>query len=313
MVTETQELVVFQCVVKHASYARAAEELSLSASGVSRIVTRLEERLGARLVQRTTRKLSLTEVGAAFHARTSQILTDLADAEAEVQKTVLQPQGVLRVTAPSVFGHLYLAPMLGELLHQFPKLSLDLLLTNRFVDLIEEGMDLAIRIGQLADSRLIARRLCTNHRVLVASPGYIERWGMPERPEDLIRHQCVLFNGFAKPGEWKLMGPGGPVSLTVTGRVSTNNVETLTSAAKQGLGITVGATLSVGPALLSGELVRVLSDYEFEPTAIFAVYTSARQLSTKIRATVDFLADKLSDPPSWDQTLLGKVKGFPKL
>ena len=185
MVTETQELVVFNCVVKHASYARAAEELSLSASGVSRIVTRMEERLGARLVQRTTRKLSLTEAGAAFHARTSQILTDLADAEAEVQKTALQPQGVLRVTAAVVFGHLYLAPMLGELLNQFPKLSLDLLLTNRFVDLIEEGMDLAIRIGQLADSRLIARRLCTNHRVLVASPSYIERWGMPERPEDL--------------------------------------------------------------------------------------------------------------------------------
>ncbi len=313
MVTETQELVVFNCVVKHASYARAAEELSLSASGVSRIVTRMEERLGARLVQRTTRKLSLTEAGAAFHARTSQILTDLADAEAEVQKTALQPQGVLRVTAAVVFGHLYLAPMLGELLNQFPKLSLDLLLTNRFVDLIEEGMDLAIRIGQLADSRLIARRLCTNHRVLVASPSYIERWGMPERPEDLTRHQCVLFNGFPKPSEWKLIGPDGPVSVAVAGRVATNNVETLTSAAKQGLGITVGATLSVGPALLSGELVRVLSDYEFEPTAIFAVYTSARQLSTKIRATVDFLANKLADPPSWDQRLLGKVKGFPKL
>ena len=313
MVTETQELVVFHCVVKHASYARAAEELSLSASGVSRIVTRMEERLGARLVQRTTRKLSLTEAGAAFHARTSQILTDLADAEAEVQKTALQPQGVLRVTAAVVFGHLYLAPMLGELLHQFPKLSLDLLLTNRFVDLIEEGMDLAIRIGQLADSRLIARRLCTNHRVLVASPSYIERWGMPACPEDLTRHQCVLFNGFPKPGEWKLIGPDGPVSVAVAGRVATNNVETLTSAAKQGLGITVGATLSVGPALLSGELVRVLSDYEFEPTAIFAVYTSARQLSTKIRATVDFLTQKLSDPPSWDQRLLGKVPGFSKL
>ena len=312
MVTETQELVVFNCVVKHASYARAAEELSLSASGVSRIVTRLEERLGARLVQRTTRKLSLTEAGAAFHARTSQILTDLADAEAEVQKTVLQPQGVLRVTAAVVFGHLYLAPMLGELLNQFPKLSLDLLLTNRFVDLIEEGMDLAIRIGQLADSRLIARRLCTNHRVLVASPSYIEQWGMPERPEDLTRHQCVLFNGFPKPSEWKLIGPDGPVSVSIAGRVATNNVETLTSAAKQGLGITVGATLSVGPALLSGELVRVLSDYEFEPTAIFAVYTSARQLSTKIRATVDFLTEKLSDPPSWDQRLLGKVPGFSK-
>jgi DNA-binding transcriptional LysR family regulator len=310
MVTETQELVVFHCVVKHASYARAAEELSLSASGVSRIVTRLEERLGARLVQRTTRKLALTEVGAAFHARTSQIMVDLADAEAEVQKTALHPKGTLRVTAPIVFGHLYLAPMLGELLHQFPELSLDLALTNRFVDLIEEGMDLAIRIGQLADSRLIARRLCTNHRVLVASPSYIERWGMPEHPEDLARHQCVLFNGFPRPAEWKLVGPNGLTTVAVAGRVATNNVETLTAAAKQGLGVTVGATMSVGPALLSGELVRVLSGYEFEPTAVFAVYTSARQLSTKIRAAVDFLVEKLSDPPIWDQRLRGKVAGF---
>jgi DNA-binding transcriptional LysR family regulator len=310
MVTETQELMVFNSVAKHASYARAAEELALSPSGVSRIISRLEERLGARLVQRTTRKLSLTEAGLAFHARTSQILVDLADAEAEVQKTALRPKGTLKVSASVVFGHLYLAPLLGELLERFPELSIDLSLTNRFVDLVEEGVDLAIRIGSLADSRLIARRLCTNHRVLVASPSYIARWGMPRTPADLSDHQCVIFTGFPKPSEWRLLGPEGLVSVSVAGRVTTNNVETLTSAAKQGLGITVGATLSVGPALLAGELVRVLSDYEFEQTAVFAVYTSARQLSTKIRASVDFLAAKLTDPPSWDLRLRGKVPGF---
>lgn len=310
MVSETQELVVFQAVVKHASYARAAQELALSPSGVSRIVTRLEERLGARLVQRTTRKLSLTETGAAFHARTSQILADLAEAEAEVQKAALRPKGTLRVTAPVVFGHLFLAPMLGDLLERFPELSVDLALTNRFVDLIEEGMDLAIRIGQLGDSRLIARRLCTNRRVLVAAPSYVERHGTPKTPDDLTRHQCILFNGFPKPSEWKLIGPKGPVSVAVAGRVATNNVETLTNTARQGLGITVGATMSVGPALLSGELVRVLPEYQFEPTAVFAVYTSSRQLSVKIRAAVDFLAEKLADPPVWDRPLLGHVPGF---
>jgi DNA-binding transcriptional LysR family regulator len=310
MVTETQELMVFNTVAKHASYARAAHELSLSPSGVSKIITRLEERLGARLVQRTTRKLSLTEAGTAFHARTSQILVDLADAEAEVQKTALRPKGTLKVSASVAFGQLYLAPMLGELLHQFPELSIDLALTNRFVDLIEEGVDLAVRIGSLTDSRLVARRLCTNRRILVASPAYIERCGMPQSPDDLAHHQCVIFNGFPKPLEWKLLGPGGPVSVTIAGRVATNDVATLTNAAKQGLGITVGATQSVGPALLSGDFVRVLSDYEFEPTAVFAVYTSARQLSTKIRAAVDFLATKITDPPSWDQSLRGKVPGF---
>ena len=246
MLTDTQELLVFQAVAKHASYARAAEELGLSPSGVSRIVSRLEERLGARLLHRTTRKLSLTEAGAAFHARTTQILADLADAEAEVQNTVARPKGTLKVTASVMFGQLYLAPLLPELLDTFPELSVEMSLTNRFVDLVEEGIDLAIRIGSLADSRLVARRLCTNRRVLVAAPGYLKRHGKPKTVDELARHQCVLFTAFARPSEWKLIGPDGPVTVSVSGRVATNNVETLTTAAKQGLGITVGATLSWG-------------------------------------------------------------------
>ena len=310
MLTDIQELIVFQAVAKHASYARAAEELGLSPSGVSRVVTRLEERLGARLVQRTTRKLCLTEAGLAFHARTSQVLADLADAEAEVQQTVARPKGTLKVTASVMFGQLYLAPLLPELLEYFPELSVEMVLTNRFVDLIEEGIDLAIRIGSLADSRLVARRLCINRRVLVASPSYLERSGTPETVDELSRHRCVLFTAFGRPSEWKLIGPDGPVTVSVSGRVATNNVETLTTAAKNGLGITVGATLSVAPALLSGELVRVLADHEFEPSAVFAVFPSARQLSTKTRAAVDFLATKLADPPTWDQKLHGKVPGF---
>lgn len=310
MATETYELVVFHSVVKHASYAKAAEDLALSPSGVSRIVTRLEERLGVRLVQRTTRKLSLTEAGAAFHARTSQILLDLADAEAELQTAQLRPRGTLKVTASVVFGQLYLGPLIPELLEHFPELSIDLSLTNRFVDLVDEGIDLAIRIGSLTDSRLIARRLCNNKRILVATPGYLKRHGVPKTPADLKDHDCILFTAFSKPREWRLIGPEGPLSVNVSGRLATNNVEVASTAAKQGLGITVGATLSVGRALLSGELVRVLPDYEFEPTAVFAVYPSARQLSTKVRATVDFLVERMTDPPSWDRALAGRVPGF---
>jgi DNA-binding transcriptional LysR family regulator len=310
MATETYELVVFHSVVKHASYAKAAEELALSPSGVSRIVTRLEERLGVRLVQRTTRKLSLTEAGAAFHARTGQILLDLADAEAELQTAQLRPRGTLKVTASVVFGQLYLGPLIPELLRHFPELSIDLSLTNRFVDLVDEGIDLAIRIGSLTDSRLIARRLCNNKRVLVATPGYLKEHGVPASPTDLKDHDCVLFTAFAKPREGRLIGPEGPLTVNVSGRIATNNVEVASTAAKQGLGVTVGATLSVGKALLSGELVRVLPDYEFEPTAVFAVYPSARQLSTKVRATVDFLVERMEDPPSWDRALVGRVPGF---
>ncbi|HEY3500837.1 MAG TPA: LysR family transcriptional regulator [Polyangiaceae bacterium] len=313
MVTETQELVVFHCVVKHANYAKAAEELGLSPSGVSRIVTRLEERLGVRLVQRTTRKLALTEAGAAFFARTSQILVDLADAEAEVQQTLLRPKGTLRVSASIVFGRLYVAPLVDQLLALYPDLSIEIMLTNRFVDLIEEGMDLAIRVGALADSRLIARRLCTNRRVLVASPEYLKKRGAPKTIDDLRDHECVIFSGFTKPREWKLIGPEGATNVPIAGRLVSNNIDVLTEAAEQGLGITVGATMAVGRSLLSGQLVRVLPDYEFEQTGVFAVYPSARQLSTKVRATVDFLADQIVDPPSWDRSLFGKVPGFPAL
>jgi DNA-binding transcriptional LysR family regulator len=308
--TETLELSVFACVIKHQSYAKAAEELKLTPSGVSRIVTRLEDRLGVRLLQRTTRKLSLTEAGALFHARSTQILVDLVDAEAEVQKTALHPRGTLKLSASVFFGRRYLAPMLTELSTRFPELSFELQLTNRFVDLVEEGIDLAIRIGALADSRLIARRLCTNRRILVASPRYLAARGVPRRPSDLAAHECVIFSGWTRASEWKLIGPEGPVSVEVSGRIASNNVDIVTDAATQGLGITVGPTLSVGKALLSGELVPVLSDYTFEPTAVFAVYPSARQLSTKVRAVVDFLAETLLDPPAWDRELAGKVPGF---
>jgi DNA-binding transcriptional LysR family regulator len=312
MASEILELTVFHCVVKHSSYAKAADELMLSPSGVSRIISRLEERLGARLVQRTTRKLSLTEAGAAFYARTAQILVDLADAEADVQETADRPRGNLRVSAPTVFGQLYISPLLGGLTERFPELTIDLSLMDRFADLVDEGIDLAIRIGQLADSRLIARRLCTNHRVLVAAPSYLAKRGTPTHPEQLAEHDCVLFTGFARPREWRVLGPGGPFVVNISGRVATNNVDALTTAAKQGLGITFGATMAAGPALLSGELVRVLCDYELEQTGIFAVYPSARQLSTKVRAVVDFLVEQLQDPPSWDRRLAGKVPGFPE-
>lgn len=307
---ETLELEVFNCVVKHGSYAKAADELSLSPSGVSRIVSRLEERLGARLVQRTTRKLSLTEAGTAFHARTAQLLLDLAEAEAEVREATLRPRGTLRVTASVVFGQVHVAPLLEGLLRQYPELGLDLSLTDRFVDLIDEGVDLAIRVGALADSQLMVRRLCTNHRILVAQAGYLERSGTPTCPSQLAQHDCLVFTQFARPREWRLVGPEGVTSVTVRARIASNNPLVLTESAKRGFGITLAATLAIAPALLSGELVRVLPEYEFEPSAIFALYPSARQLSTKVRAAVDYLAQHLQDPTSWDASLAGRVQGF---
>jgi DNA-binding transcriptional LysR family regulator len=238
------------------------------------------------------------------------VLLDLAEAEAELRETTLRPRGTLRVTASVVFGQLHVAPLLEGLLGQYPELGIDLSLTDRFVDLIDEGVDLAIRVGALPDSQLMVRRMCTNHRVLVASPSYLARRGTPNEPSELGSHDCLVFTQFSRPREWRLLGPDGLRSVTVTSRVASNNPLALTETAKRGLGITIGATLAIGPALLSGELVRVLPEYEFEPSAIFALYPSARQLSTKVRATVDFLAQHLKDPTSWDRSIVGHVPGF---
>lgn len=307
---ETLELTVFHSVVKHASYAKAAEELSLSPSGVSRIVSRLEERLGARLVQRTTRKLSLTEAGSAFHARTAQVLVDLAEAEGEVQEVTLQARGTLRMTAAVVFGQLHLGPLVDHLLQKYPELGIELSLTDRYVDLVDEGLDLAIRIGALPDSQLIARRLCANHRILIADPGYLERRGVPAEPADLAEHDCLVFTRFSRPREWRLLGPEGPCVISINSRVGSNHPMVLIDWARRGLGITIAATLAVAPALLAGELVRVLPDYEFEPSAIFAIYPSARQLTTKVRAAVDFFASQMGDPPPWDRALQDSGRGL---
>ena len=308
--TETQELLVFHTVVRYLSAAKAARELGLTPSGVSRVLSRLEERLGVRLLQRTTRKVSLTEEGSVFHVRTGQILNDLADAEAEMRKSAVQPRGNLRMTAPVVLGRLHLSPLLSKLLKRHPELGVDLQLVDRFVDLVDEGLDLAIRVGALADSRLIARRLCANRRVLVASPDYLARRGVPKTPQELTEHECLLFTGFNRPREWRLAGPTGPVSIEVSGRMASNNVDALCDTALGGAGITMGATLQAWPHLRSGALVRVLRDHEFPPSAIFAVFPSARQLSTKFRAMVYFLCEEWRDPPTWDQELNGHVAGF---
>jgi DNA-binding transcriptional LysR family regulator len=156
----------------------------------------------------------------------------------------------------------------------------------------------------------MVRRLCSNHRILVAHADYLEQHGTPTQPSDLAQHDCLIFTQFSRPREWRLVGPEGLTSVTVRARIASNNPMVLTESAKRGFGITLGATLSIAPALLAGELVRVLPDYEFEASAIFALYPSARQLSTKVRAALDYLAQHLKDPPSWDRAMAGRVQGF---
>jgi DNA-binding transcriptional LysR family regulator len=307
MPVETLELVVFDRVVRHASFARAAEELALTPSGVSKIVSRMEARLGARLLQRSTRRLTLSEAGVLFHARAVRILAELEQAEVEVSSAAARPRGTLTISAPVAFGRLYLAPLLARWLTRFPELSIDLTLTDQFVDLIEHGIDLAVRIGALPDSNLVARRLCANRRVLVASPGYLDRRGHPKTVADLASHECLLFTGLSKTREWRLSGPHGVERTTPNGRLCSNNAEVLMQAARDGYGIARASTFVVAPALLAGDLVRVLWPYEFEPTAVYAVYPSRRQLSKKVRTVVEALARALPDPPPWDHSPSDRV------
>jgi DNA-binding transcriptional LysR family regulator len=300
---DVRDLLVLHAVVRHGSLAAAAEELRLNASGVSRLMTRLETRLGVRLFERTTRRLTLTPAGAAFHERTGRLLADLGSAELEVRQAAREPSGNLRLGAPVPFGQTYLAPLLGSLVERFPGLSVELILQDGINDLVEEGIDLVVRIGLLKYSRLVSRRLCTNRRILVASPAYLRERGTPTQPSELSAHVCLPCTYMVHPNEWELLGPNGAARVAIGGGVSSNNIGVLVAAAEAGQGISVGPTQSVAPALRAGRLVQVLPGWEFERTAIYALYPSRRQLSAKVRATVDFLSEHFTDPPPWDEGL----------
>jgi DNA-binding transcriptional LysR family regulator len=307
---EVAEMTFFATTVRLGSFARAAAEHGVAPSVVSRAISRVEQKLGVRLLQRTTRRLGLTEAGHRYHARVVQVLSDLEETAAEASAGSLTARGLLRLGLPVVFGRLHVTQLIGPLLAAHPDLSVELLLTDRFVDLVEENIDLAIRIGALADTRLVARRLCANRRILVASPDYLARRGNPGTPAALAAHDAILFAAMARPREWALTGPAGPVRVTLASRFVTDNGEVATEAAVAGLGIAMGATFSVAPHLATGRLVRVLPDHAFAPSAIHAVFPSSRQLSRKVRVMVDALVLAFPDPPPWDRSLAGRVPGF---
>jgi DNA-binding transcriptional LysR family regulator len=309
-VTEIQELQSLHSVARHESWTRAAHALGVDHARLRESIAALERRLGVQLVTESNGRVTLTAEGLAFTARTQRILEGLAEVEAEVGNKSWLPSGKIRISAPVVFGQSYVAPLLQSLRRRYPDLAVELTLIDRFIDLAYEGVDLAIRAGALFDSRLAARRLCTNRRVLVASPGYLETHGAPRSIEDLNQHECVLFTGFANPEEWRLFGPQGLVTVGVHGHLYTNNGYVLNTLAEQGEGITFGATLSLAPALLAGRLVRVLPEYQMEETALLAVYPAVEHLPLKTRVVVDFLAEHFNDPPEWDRQLDGKVAGF---
>jgi len=286
-------LEAFARVAETGSFSAAARALNLSKSLISRQVSALEAELGARLISRTTRSLTLTEAGRGYYEQVTRILAQMEEADLSVSQLQATPRGKLRVNAPMSFSLLRLAPALPDFLALYPEIDVDLVMNDRRVDLMEEGFDLAIRIGRLTDSSLVARKLSPVQRLIVASPAYLAERGTPEVPADLRRHDCLCYSNADTIDEWRFCeADGRPVTIEVKGRVRANNGDLLRIAALRGLGFVDLPNFLVAGDIESGALVPVLQDYVKQDGGVYAVYPHARYLPPKIRVFIDFLAER---------------------
>jgi DNA-binding transcriptional LysR family regulator len=288
-------------VVDSGSYAEAARRLGLTRSAVSKAVSELEHHLGVRLLDRTTRRVTPTEAGRAYHERVAAILADLEETEAAVSRLHDEPKGLLRVNAPMSFGTLYLSSAIADFMVAYPDLKVEAILNDRFIDPLEEGVDVTVRIGVLSDSSLIARKLAPARRVVVASPAYLKAHGTPCVPDDLIRHRALNFGHFFGAQRWHLQHGEAVEAAPIDTALSSNNGDILRCAALLGNGIALLPTFLVGPDIAAGRLSIVLPDYPPVDLAIYALYAPNRYLAAKTRVFVDFLAARFGDRPEWDR------------
>jgi len=291
---------VFAQVVESGSFARAADRLSLSTSAASRHVAELESHLQTRLLNRTTRRVSLTESGRAFYERSVQLLADLAEAEQEASSAAVVPRGTIRLTTSVNFGVRHVAPAIAEFLARHPEVRFDVSLADRVVDLVEEGFDLAIRIGPPGADNLVARKLGETRLVPCASPQYLAQHGAPKTPEELARHNCFTYEYVSTRHVWRFRDHAGTEhAVRVAGSLHSNNGDLLAEAAAQGAGIVFEPAFIVGPEVRAGRLVPLLQDYVTPPVPIYALYPSRKHLSAKVRRFVDFLAERFSQAQDW--------------
>ena len=290
----------FVRVVDHGSFAEAARALGLTRSAVSKAVMELEQVLGARLLDRTTRRVGTTEAGLAYYERCVDILARVEETELQVSRLHDVPKGVLKVNAPVSFGTLHLGPDLAAFMASYPDLKVELTLNDRFVDPIEEGVDVIIRIAVLEDSSLIARKLAPSHRVLVASPRYLAAKGEPASPDDLVRHRCLNYGHTTRLQRWQLTAGGETINVPINAALCCNNGDVLRAAALEGQGITKLPTFIVGPDIRAGRLRVVLQRHPPTELGIYALYAPNRYLAAKTRALVDFLASRCGPEPEWD-------------
>ena len=298
------DLQAFVTVVDAGSFSAAGERLAIAKSVVSRRVSALEQRLGVKLLNRTTRRLSLTDSGRALHQRASRILADLDDAEQVVTSAHGALRGRLRIAAPLSFGLLHLAPAVTEFLQVNEELVIDIDLNDRQVNIVEEGFDMAVRVGYLEDSTLVARRLSSVRRVTVASPGYLAQHGMPTEPDELEHHWGINYANIPRHMQWRYHLPDGKtVTPQVPSRLQTNNGEMQASAAMAGLGIAVLPSFLCNEAIADSRLIPLLCDYEQPPEGVYVVYPPGRFLSRRVRSFSDFLAERYGELAYWDQCL----------
>jgi DNA-binding transcriptional LysR family regulator len=295
-----EALRVFSQVVELGSFSKAADHLGISATATSRHVAELEAHLQTRLLNRTTRRISLTESGRAFYERSVQLLADLAEAEQEASRAAVVPRGTLKVTAAVNFGVRHLAPAIADFLAAHREVRFDVSLADRIVDLVEEGFDLGIRIGAAGSEHIVARKLGETRLVPCASPGYLATHGAPQSPDDLGRHNCFTYEYVTPKGVWRFRGADGSEhAVRVSGSLHSNNGDLLAEAAARGAGIVFEPAFIVGPEVRAGRLVPLLQEYAPAPVPIYAVYPSRKHLSAKVRLFVDFLVARFAESQDW--------------
>lgn len=285
---------VFANVVEAGSFSGAADRLDMSRAMASKYVINLEDHLGTRLLNRTTRRLSLTESGTAYYERCVQIISDVQEAEQAAGQLTSTPRGTIKITMPVAYGLHRLGPVIADYVRLYPEVKLDISLNDRRIDLVEEGFDLAIRIGTLLESGLIARKLAVDRAVICASPAYLQQYGMPEAPADLARHSCLGYTYTSSGDEWRFRSAEMDAAIRIAGSIKANNGDMLRLAACNGAGIVFLPLFIVQDDLYAGRLVQILSAYTSIDLGIYAVYPSRKHLSAKVRTFVDFLVWQLN-------------------
>lgn len=299
-----RSLEIFAKTAERLNFAAAARDLKMTRAMVSKHIGDLEDRLGARLFQRTTRRVSLTEAGRALAARASAVIDSLNETEDAVRELHTVLRGKLRVNGPVSFGNQHLAPLVARFLSEHPGVEIDLALNDRTVDLVDEGYDLVIRIGVPAASSLIMRRLAPGNLIIVGSPAYLRRNGMPKTPADLRKHNCLGYAHWSLRDEWPLTTPDGRTErVHVTGTLSSNNGDALRTAAIEGLGLIMQPTFSISSDVAAGRLVQVLPDHKTRELTVQALYAPGAAPNAKLRAFIDLLAKEWAGTPPWDRDI----------